>query len=80
MTKRERIEDLGKILVLSSYLLDHDLFNLYHGRPKDIDEWWKTKSKKEKSEFLYLIARNIQDISFKINDIWAIAQGEDEEI
>lgn len=78
MTKRERIEDLGRIAVLANSLGDHKIFQLYHGRRKDIHDWWASLNEEQKGDFLHEIAYGLDDVSEKIMDIWAIAMGDDE--
>ena len=78
MAKKSRLEDLGRISVMLSYIYDHKLFDLYDGAPKRINEWWPTLTEDQKYEFLNSIAYGLQEIKFSLADIMCIASGDEE--
>ena len=68
---RERVEDLGRIQVMISHLLDQDLFDMIsHVRKKDFLDDFSNKSEDERDTF-------IEDIQEKLYDILCIANGQD---
>ena len=78
MTKRERIEDLGKIAVMAHQACNHEIFSLYSGRKKDIWEWFSSLTKEQKSDFLYKVAYGLDEVGTMLGDIWCLAHGEEE--
>lgn len=77
MTKRERIEDLGRISVLSDDLSNHEVFEIYTGRRKDIHEYWASLDSEQKDDFLHNMAYGLNDVHEKLLKIWEISTGED---
>jgi hypothetical protein len=80
LSKRERLEDLGVILEKVHQLTQHEVFDLYHGRKKDIHGWWASINEDLKEEFLHKIAYGLADVSEKIVEIWEIALGEKDRV
>lgn len=79
MTKRERLEDIGRIQERLSALMEHEMFDLMERvRPKDFTEWFRNQTEEEQDALLHTIAYGVQNINFEIADIWGIARGEDE--
>ena len=78
MTKRERIEDLGRISVMLDQIYDHPIFELYNGAPKRIHEWWNTLSEDQRWDFINNVAYGLEAIHFILGDILSIAKGNEE--
>lgn len=74
---RERVEDLGRILVLVDTLLDLDVFDLYQGRNKDFIEYFNGLDNEKQQNLLNKLIYGIQDVKEKIYDISSIARGMD---
>jgi hypothetical protein len=78
---RERIEDLGRLAVLLSNLLDHPLISdetIRPRRPKDYDEWFASLTDDQKDDVLRSWAYGIENIRDKIYDMLSIAEGTDQ--
>lgn len=75
---RERVEDLGRIQVMISHLLDQDLFDMIsHVRKKDFLDDFSNKSEDERDTFIHQLPYQIEDIQEKLYDILCIANGQD---
>lgn len=78
---RNRLEDLGRIAVLIKNVLDHELFSreesLKLGRPKDVHEWFASKTSDQKEEIIRSWAYGLENIAFALYDILSIAEGTD---
>lgn len=77
---RHRIEDLGRIAVLIRNVLDRGIFDSPDKnprRPKDVWEWFSSKSDDEKDDILRSWSYGMEDISFKLHEILSIAEGID---
>lgn len=69
MTKRERIEDLGKLSILLKNI-GEDLFDeieRYWRRPKDAVDCFLEMDEEKKHDLIHSIAYGIQDIKEKIS-------------
>ena len=80
MTKKERIEDLGK---LSAMLKDigQDLFyevERYWRRPKDAADCFFQMDESKQYDAIHSIAYGLQDLSEKLSECWCIANGDEE--
>ncbi len=76
---RHRLEDLGRLSVMLSNLLDHELFErrFRPHRPKDYDEWFKSQTEDQKDEILRSWVYGIENFSEKIYEMLSIAEGTD---
>lgn len=79
MTKRERVEDLGRIFELLSVILEMDIFDVLDTRCKDFLNEWQKKKEDEKEEFLRCLPYQIEFLQSKLHDLWAIARGDDDD-
>lgn len=79
MTKRERLEDLGRVSVMIESLREHELFQLYDGAPKRFEEWWETLTIEQKFKFMHDMAYGIEDVYSKVCEICCVADGDFEE-
>jgi hypothetical protein len=70
MSKRERVEDLGRIAVLSKEILDHPSFEM-----TDIDDWKRLLTDEER---LYVFVNQYNDLYSKVGDIYDIARWGDD--
>lgn len=76
---RNRLEDLGRVMVMLENLLDHPLFeNQYWHRPKDANEWFGKQSEEKKDDVIHEIAYALEGFDFKIHDILSICRGTDD--
>jgi hypothetical protein len=77
---RQRIEDLGRIAVLSDNLLEHDFFAKFEEtgcRAKDFLDWFLSKDQEFREDFIHSYGYWVQGISEKVYEIREIARGED---
>lgn len=74
---RERVEDLGRIAVLTDVILDLDLWEKYHGRNKDFVDYFRTISEDAQDELLHDLIYGIDGLKDKICAINSIAEGMD---
>jgi len=80
---RQRIEDLGRLMVMLDYLLEHDLFDKLfpsNERPKDFIEfkWDVLKKDPEKAEeFLEDIVYAVHSVREKLYECLEVAKGWD---
>lgn len=76
---RQRIEDLGRLMVLIKNLLDHKIFDESYSprRPKDSWEWFSELSEDQKIEILNTWAYGIEDVKEKLYEMLQIAEGTD---
>lgn len=82
MSKRERIEDLGRLAEKLDTLLDDDFFLLLSvygcNRAKDFTEMFKNLNTDQQYELLHSIAYGIERIKDQLHDCSAIADGREE--
>ncbi len=79
MTKKERIEDLGKLSVLLKELFDDDIFQeRYWRRPKDSYEAFASLNEEQKDECIGTIAYGIERLRENIAECMQIADGDEE--
>ncbi len=74
---RERIEDLGRVLVLIDQCLDSDLFDMIQVRPKDFLEWFESLDSIDKNNFLESLPYEISKVSDILYQSLEILKGED---
>lgn len=83
MSKKERLEDLGILLVKIENIMEHDLFdcieNIGCNRPKDFIDVFDTLNEDQKEDFLHSLAYNISSVNDMLAECWCIAKGNDEE-
>lgn len=80
---RERLEDLGRILVISDKVLDSELFEEWRwpGRPKDTDIWlaqWTKKTEDERYDWFYDMCCWMLQAKEDLIQINSIAKGFDD--
>lgn len=75
---RQRIEDLGRLLVLLERVLDHNLFEkMDEFRPKDfLDIFHKWPSEKQ-DDWIHQTGYEIRSLKDEIAECWSIARGDD---
>ena len=81
MSKKERIEDLGKLSILLSQIYDHDIFDeieRYWKRPKDAFELFHELDEDKQEECIRTIAYGLDEIRDKIAECFNIADGDEE--
>ena len=78
---RHRVEDLGRLAVMLTTLLDHELFNqdgrLRSRRPKDYDLWWESLNEEQKDEALRSFQYGLDDVGRQLYDMLSVAEGTD---
>ena len=74
---RERIEDLGRIAVLTDNILDMELWDKYTGRNKDLVDHFRTLSEDDQDDLLHGLIYGIDNLKGKIYAINSIAEGMD---
>lgn len=75
---RNRLEDLGRLLVLIEQLTDDELFdNLPWRRPKDAIESFSALTPERQADFIHSLAYRITDFHEKLVMLWEIAAGQD---
>lgn len=75
---RNRLEDLGKISVMLSYLAQDEFFDRHSEvRSKDFAEWFFSQDSEEQENILRKYAYGRENIHHKIYDILSIADGTD---
>lgn len=74
---RNRLEDLGRILVLVDQLIDEVDDQDYPYRPKDCLEWFDNLDEKEQGLFVHNACYLRETILEKLYEVLAIAKGFD---
>ena len=75
---RNRIEDLGRILVLVEQILDKDVFEDYNRYSSDEAAEEVLKEDDEgRMEMLIELFGSIYQIKYALEEVWEIARGED---
>lgn len=74
---RERLEDLGRIMVMVEKLLDLPLFESPNCRSKDFTEWFESLSEETRADFLHQLPYQIREVEDQLNEIVMIARGHD---
>ncbi len=81
MTKRERLEDLGKLSILLKQIINHDIFS--HAESKHGYEPWKLynhdKIEDDEPRGLKCIFQDISWVLREIEDCYAIAHGDEDD-
>ena len=75
---RNRIEDFGRIAVLTDVLLDLDVWNLYQGRNKDFVDAIREMEEEKADDLLHSLIYGIDGLRNKLFEIRSIAYGEEE--
>lgn len=80
MSKRERIEDLGRLAIMLSKISSHELFDVFSkGRTKDSWDNFCGLDEDQKEDLILKIAYRLKDVESEICDCLMIAQGNYEE-
>ena len=74
---RERVEDLGRILVLVENILKDELFETRPCRNKDYYEWFSELTEEKREDILDKTISSISWIEEKLHEIEEIAEGLD---
>lgn len=74
---RQRVEDLGRITVMVSNLMRHELFDERPRRNKEFAEWFEEQPQEFKEEWLHSTVYRISEVEEKLGDIYEIATGQD---
>jgi len=74
---RNRLEDLGRILVLLENALNLDIFDEFECRNKDFVEWVEELTEEKREKILHPIPYQIQEIQEKLYEMREIASGLD---
>jgi hypothetical protein len=74
---RERVEDLGRITVMVDQLLSLDVWDLYHGRKKDFEEFFRSLDEERQDDLLHKLIYGLDDVREKLCEISCIAEGTD---
>lgn len=74
---RSRLEDLGRIAVLTDNILDMDLWEVYLGRNKDFVDYFGELADEKKDDLLHNLIYGIDRLKDKIYEINSIASGTD---
>ncbi len=76
---RNRLEDLGRILVLAEKLTDHELFQgKYWSRPKEAVDWFCSQDEHVRDDCIHEIAYDLEAINNELCEIICIARGHDD--
>lgn len=73
---RERVEDLGRLLIMLEMLLDHDLFDKATPRPKDFPDWLKANPV-EAEEYIRQLPYWIEEAAEHLYKMILITKGQD---
>ena len=79
MTKRERLEDLGKLSMMLEDILHREIF-LHTDSKHEFEEWVKENHDKieyDEPKGLYDIFMNIRGLKYQLDECLTLAQGED---
>ena len=74
---RDRLEDIGRILILLENALNLDIFDEFPCRNKDFVEWVEELSEEKREEVLHPIPYKIQELQEKLYEMREIASGLD---
>ena len=80
MTKRERLEDLGKLALMLRDILDNEIF-LYTDTKHEFDKWVEVNHDKEEDGFkrgMQHIFTKVRELHMAIENCWLLADGDDE--
>lgn len=81
MSRKERIEDLGRLSVMLNDMWHHDLFNLpVWTRPKDAPAFFFSLNTEQQESFIHDLAYMMESLHDKISDCSIIASGLEDEI
>lgn len=75
---RERVEDLGRLLVLLDNLAEHQVFDNIPMGAKRFQEWFFSRSEQEKGDIIHSIGYGLQSLKEGILGCWEIAVGDDD--
>ena len=74
---RERVEDLGRICVLSDAILNLDVWDLFKGRNKDFVDEFRVMTDDDQDTLLHNFIYGLDSLKDKIEEISSIAEGND---
>lgn len=74
---RQRLEDLGRILVMINQILNLDLWNIYHGRRKDFIDVFRDLDEDKQDDLLHNLIYGLDGMKDKLHEISSIAEGTD---
>lgn len=74
---RERVEDLGRISVMTNQLLDLDVWDVYCGRNKDFGEFFRSRDEDQQDELLHNLIYGLDRMKGILHEIGSIAEGTD---
>lgn len=74
---RERLEDLGRIMVLVDQALDDQHWTTIHTRNKDYAEWFLGQSREKQYDIITDFVYQQQGAKDRLYEILEIAKGED---
>jgi hypothetical protein len=74
---RERIEDLGRLCVMTEKLLDHQLFHLITCREKDFLDVFEEMKEEQRDDLLHSMAYGISGVRDELYEMLSIAKGND---
>lgn len=74
---RNRVEDIGRILILLEKVMDHSLFCESRMLPVDFSEWFYQQSREVQVKLLDGLAFGVDEVENQMMDILKIAKGED---
>lgn len=75
---RNRLEDLGRIMVLAKDLSDNEIYERYWRRPKDACDIFSGMTENQKDDCIHQIAYALEHISCKLSEIYCIAASLDD--
>lgn len=74
---RERIEDIGRLLVMTEALVDHELFTLITCRDKDFIDVFGEMKEDKKDDLLHSLAYSISSVRDQLYEMVSICRGTD---
>lgn len=74
---RNRLEDLGRVLVKLQDLSKNELFEMYDGSPKYFTDWFEALPQEKKEDFLHQLPYKLQYFEEKLYEILEICEGSD---
>lgn len=75
---RERVEDLGRILVMVDNLLELDVWDLLGPRPKHAVEQFLALSDSKKEDTIHKLAYELQGMHDRLSEVSCICSGWDD--
>lgn len=75
---RNRLEDIGRIMVLIDNLIENPVFEMYEGRAKDFIDYFESMEHEKRIDFADDMYRGLRNVHEKLYDIYTICKGEDQ--